>query len=481
MTYSPQQLALLVSAVSEVRRVQGERERLAAKLQQAAVDLAQLGGGVPNTIAVDIMSLGDQQSRALKKLVDQTEIGEFLPEMGIDAPLLEWVNSLEAGIEECRQREAEARGRCEFWHDRLSSFQELETSLLSDVLDDVKARAAELQTQFSDSELWHAAAQDADLCVLEALWNLLNAVQERRLDETKTIEWAEQVAARFGIPFALQAYAGRIRHRIERPSPPRLTEIEADFPVAAINSESDRAEAPVAVPVEVAEIQPDFSGPGEVVLHRLKSRLEKMSGELERDREQWGFVIDDVEHLVMDRGVAEDDARLHAVFRNYIDTIPVSLPESRTFRSVIAEVDQVRIEAISSQGEWDCGTWSEDVVMAAEELEGKRVVLVGGTPHEATRQMLIDAFRLRDLAWATSGKYESPQKLQQLVQSPDVSVVFILLRWVGRGHAEDISVYCRSARNRHVMVHGSYLPNDLAAALLEQTDSRPVADRFVWS
>ncbi|MCA9043092.1 MAG: hypothetical protein KDA69_02165 [Planctomycetaceae bacterium] len=484
-SYSPQQIPLLTSALSDVQQVQGERERLAVKLQQAAVDLAQLGGDIPSGLAQDINALNDKQRDTLERLTGQGEISEFIPSEGAEAPLLQWVQSLNSGIEECRRREGAARNRCEQCRERLNDFQNLESTIVTATLEEVKVRAAELQSQISDAEAWHIAANDADLPALETLWHLLRAVQERRFDEPQTIAWAEQVAARFGVPFALQAYAGRISHRIETPEPTRLREIESAVPVSVSPEGPEVAEVDqpideVAV-VPAAPVEVDLSGPGEVVLRRLQTRLEKMSGDLERDREQWGFVVDDVEHLVMDRDVDEDDPRLQSVFWNYIDAIPVALPESRTFRSVIAQVDRIRIEGIAAQGGWDPSVWSENVILAAEELEGKRVVLVGGTPHEATRQMICDAFRLRDLDWATSGKYESPQKLQQLVQSPDVAAVFILLRCVGRGHAEDISVYCRSARNRHILIPGSYLPDDLAAALLEQSDTRPAADRFVWS
>ncbi len=233
----------------------------------------------------------------------------------------------------------------------------------------------------------------------------------------------------------------------------------------------------VADPLQISDVKREL----ETQLHdvrkprRVRKMLQRLDHKLNEtlttegeDRARWERVIDDIEHLILEEELAASHREIREVLLPHVNDIPEGLPESRSFRQVLAELDRYLADREADEADEYTPQYSDEVQQVANRLRGKRVVMIGGVPRPKTQDKIREAFGLAELNWERTNEHESTQRFQALVQAPDVALVLILIRWVGHGHAEDVKVYCQSVRRLYVFIPRGYGINQLAHDIITQ-------------
>lgn len=203
-------------------------------------------------------------------------------------------------------------------------------------------------------------------------------------------------------------------------------------------------------------------------LQRLEHKFAEVVTDETQNRARWERVINDIEHLIIDESLAPSHREIRELLLPFIDEVPEGLPESRSFRQVLAEADRYLADREADEAEAYEPQYSDEVRQVASILRGRHVVIIGGIPRPRTQQKIREAFGLSELTWERTNEHEATQRFEPIVQAGDVALVLILIRWVGHGHADDIKVYCQSVRRLYVFVPRGYGINQLAHDILSQ-------------
>lgn len=256
---------------------------------------------------------------------------------------------------------------------------------------------------------------------------------------------------------AIRAWLTRIHHGTE-----------LKVPVAGSGGENPELGTVTEIEAELRRQLQDLRKPARVrkTLDAISQRLLQSTGSGEEARTQWEAVIANIEHLVLDEQLAPGHREIREALLPHIGDVPEGLPESRSFRQVLAEIERYQADWEARQGWHEESIHADDIQRVADTLRGKRIVMIGGIPNPETKAHLLRTFGLQDVIWEQIADRGSPQRLQPIIQEPGVSLVLILLRWVGFGHAEDLKVYCQASRKPFVLVPGGYTASQLATAIM---------------
>ncbi|WP_165065410.1 hypothetical protein [Paludisphaera rhizosphaerae] len=156
-----------------------------------------------------------------------------------------------------------------------------------------------------------------------------------------------------------------------------------------------------------------------------------------------------------------------------VDQLPDVGEPSRGLVLVLREIDSYlaarRTTSESDQQAEEPPT--PDVAEAAQLLEGKTVVLIGGACRPGSERALCEAFRLKELIWVETREHESIERFKPFIGRSDVALVILAIRWSSHSFAE-IKPYCDLHGKPLLRLPRGYNPNQVARELLDQCSER---------
>ena len=147
--------------------------------------------------------------------------------------------------------------------------------------------------------------------------------------------------------------------------------------------------------------------------------------------------------------------------RDWPATVPPVWDEISSFRDRSTETEEPE-EPVQQTSE---------LARAAELLEGKSVVLIGGDRRRPQEAALIAALRLKDLHWVAVREHSSVSRFEPYVADSDVVVVLLAIRWSSHSYGE-VKEFCDRYGKLLVRLPGGYHPNQVAKQILDQVGDR---------
>lgn len=111
-------------------------------------------------------------------------------------------------------------------------------------------------------------------------------------------------------------------------------------------------------------------------------------------------------------------------------------------------------------------TLPEHVVAARGHLQGRRIVLLGGTPRPDHHEALVRTLDLRELDWIASDEYAHGTHAHSRV-THDTALVILAVRWMGHAH-NTLREVARDMDVPYVMHPGGLSPNSVAWQIMHQ-------------
>lgn len=161
----------------------------------------------------------------------------------------------------------------------------------------------------------------------------------------------------------------------------------------------------------------------------------------------------------LDEGVSPRDTRLVNLASGWLDLL-----EDARFKSLRRAVrnDQLTNEA-SMEKTYDA--LPEDWAWWGR-TEGRRAVMLGGSPRETNRARLQQEFRFEELAWdPAEHKRNVLQRLRDRIRSGGVDLVIVLRRFVGHDTDDVVVRACKDSGTDWVHVEHGYGVNQVQAAI----------------
>ncbi len=116
-----------------------------------------------------------------------------------------------------------------------------------------------------------------------------------------------------------------------------------------------------------------------------------------------------------------------------------------------------------------------EVKEAARLLEGRSVVLIGGSRRQEAQAALKKALALKDLIWIETKEHQSIESFEPVIGRPDVALVLLAIRWSSHAFG-DVRQFCVQHDKPLVRLPGGYGPHQVAVQVLAQA-SESLASR----
>ena len=100
-------------------------------------------------------------------------------------------------------------------------------------------------------------------------------------------------------------------------------------------------------------------------------------------------------------------------------------------------------------------------------LEGRSIVLIGGSRRREAQESLIRVLDLKDLVWIETREHQSIDSFEPVVARPDVALVLLAIRWSSHAFG-DVKQFCDRYGKPLVRLPGGYSPNQVVAQILSQ-------------
>jgi hypothetical protein len=161
------------------------------------------------------------------------------------------------------------------------------------------------------------------------------------------------------------------------------------------------------------------------------------------------------------------NTELRAILMAHLDSLPHCDEDApQAVQVVYRELDNY-LEAVSEDElAITDREWTDDVRTVASLIEGRSVVLVGGTRNRNAETTIIEAFRLGSATWIESDKADSYKDFSASIAPDDVCLVLHLTRF--SRHICKIQKLCERLGKPYVRVTGGYNPNNVARNVLQQ-------------
>ena len=191
----------------------------------------------------------------------------------------------------------------------------------------------------------------------------------------------------------------------------------------------------------------------------------RSSGGSEHD---WKTIVDTVEAMIAD-GLQPSNRDVREMLLPVVDSLPdMDLPP--VFQRVLQELDRYLATRPPVTAEVALEPTVE-VRQAAELLNGKAVVLIGGDRRPYAQDALCGAFGLKELVWMDTREHQSIEGFEPHVARGDVAVVLLAIRWSSHSFGE-VKDFCDKHGKPLVRLPSGYNPNQVAHQVLAQCGER---------
>lgn len=225
----------------------------------------------------------------------------------------------------------------------------------------------------------------------------------------------------------------------------------------------------------IQEIRAELDAPRRVtkLLRKIDFELSQVSGDLEDDRAHWDAVVRAITSLIEEERVPPSNKDLREKLLPKYSILPEDLLSTPQMLLVIREIDRYLADQEGlTKGSEQAHSASVEVREVGELLKGKKALLIGGIPRPETRDRLEEALCLGELVWEEAREHESKSHFEAMVNQPDLSLVCLMIRWVGHNHVDVIKEYCREAGKPCVIMPRGYGVNQFAHDILQQVGER---------
>ncbi len=158
--------------------------------------------------------------------------------------------------------------------------------------------------------------------------------------------------------------------------------------------------------------------------------------------------------------------------------IPGALPPESSIARVLAARPAPPAEVDTDDDDFDGAAplderqQSAEVRCAAQLMNGRVVLMIGGEARPRHARKLEEALNLRELRWVAYRPHSSAAPVESEIANPEVSIVIMPVRWNGTESMPAIRAMCRKHHRHCVTLPGGYNPNNVAHAVLAQISDK---------
>lgn len=201
---------------------------------------------------------------------------------------------------------------------------------------------------------------------------------------------------------------------------------------------------------------------------KLRYQLEQaVSGD---DDHMWESVARTLDELIRD-GIHPSNLEIRELLLPHLEVIPQIANPPKGFELVLRETRLFQESLVGDPPEEDAAEFIPINQAAADMLQGRAVVLIGGDSRPAPKEALERALRLSELVWVPTKHGQPVSSFESYVARPDVAVVMLAIRWASHAFT-DVRQICRKYDKPLVRLPGGYSPNQVANQLLNQCSWR---------
>jgi hypothetical protein len=187
---------------------------------------------------------------------------------------------------------------------------------------------------------------------------------------------------------------------------------------------------------------------------------------------EWPLMMSSIDELVTG-GLPPSNRDLRDALLPIVENLP-DIDTPKSVEMVLREVDRYLASGQASEAARASQAAvqpSAEVREAAQLLEGRSVVLIGGDRRSDAAEALERAFNLSELVWIATRDHESTSGFEPYVARPDVALVLLAIRWSSHSYGE-VKDFCDHYGKPLVRLPGGYNPNQVAAQIMQQCSSR---------
>jgi len=204
-------------------------------------------------------------------------------------------------------------------------------------------------------------------------------------------------------------------------------------------------------------------------LGRVRFHLGQFARDQTESAHHWSVIVQSVQSLI-DDGVPPSNTAIRELLLPVSDEVPeMDLPGG--FGLVMPEIDRYLATRAGEPPDESAVKLTAQVRAAAQILEGKTVILIGGVPRPHAREALIRSFGLKDLDWMQAKEHESIDNFKPHVARDEVALVLLAVRWASHSFNE-VKQFCEKYGKPLVRLPGGYNPNQVAAQILLQVSQQ---------
>ncbi len=225
----------------------------------------------------------------------------------------------------------------------------------------------------------------------------------------------------------------------------------------------------------IQEIRAELDAPRRVtkLLRKIDFELSQVTGDREDDRAHWEAVVRAITSLVEEERLPPSNKELREKILPKYAELPEDLLTTPQVLLVVREIDRYLADQESTGQATEVVTEaSAEVREVGELLQGKKAILIGGVPRPETRDRLEQALQLGELVWEEAREHEPKAHFESMVNQADVTLVCLMIRWVGHNHVDVIKEFCREAGKLCVIMPRGYGVNQFAHDILQQVGDR---------
>jgi hypothetical protein len=184
----------------------------------------------------------------------------------------------------------------------------------------------------------------------------------------------------------------------------------------------------------------------------------------------WRKAIEAVDQLVGE-GIPPSSPEIRELLLPILDGLPEIDDMPRSFGIVLRELDLYLASRPTGPSLATPREPNPIVEEAAELLEGKSVLLIGGIRRPDAHAALEAELKLDQLIWFETREHESINVFEPIIARPEVALVLLAIRWTSHSFGE-VKRFCELYGKPLVRLPAGYNPNQVAAQILSQSSKQ---------
>lgn len=185
---------------------------------------------------------------------------------------------------------------------------------------------------------------------------------------------------------------------------------------------------------------------------------------------EWEAVARTVDELVRS-GTPPSDLRIRALLLPHVDVIPSLPANTNGFQFALRETRRFQLLSTDQPIDDESDESFPSVGVAAELLNGKKVVLIGGEERKASKEAIEQELLLEELVWVPCKHGQPVSSFERYVAQNDVTAVLLAIRWSSHAFT-DLRLICRKHGKPLIRLPAGYSPNQVAAQIMNQASTQ---------